>query len=100
MPESASSLEIKLMTTFNLHAATAGAVPTLHRLMRDFAVHGRAQERFQITEADLHTALFAPNHRFTACIIPARVAFAMLSILDCGFGVEKLKNRRCERYQR
>jgi hypothetical protein len=51
------------MAAFSLRA-TAADVPTLHRLMRDFAVHERAQERFQITEAALHTALFTPNHRF------------------------------------
>jgi GNAT superfamily N-acetyltransferase len=49
------------MAAFSLRAATAADVPTLHRLMRDFAVHERAQERFQITEAALHTALFTPN---------------------------------------
>src|SRR5690242_7796820 len=49
------------MAAFCLRAATATDVPTLHRLMRDFAVHDCAQERFQITEAALHTALFTPN---------------------------------------
>jgi len=61
VPEWATSLEIKLMAAFSLRAATAADVPTLHRLMRDFAVHERAQERFQITEAGLHTALFTPK---------------------------------------
>jgi GNAT superfamily N-acetyltransferase len=54
-------VEITLMAAFSLRAATAADVPTLHRLMRDFAVHERAQERFQIAEAALHTALFTPN---------------------------------------
>ena len=49
------------MPAFSLRAGTAADVPALHRLMRDFAVHERAQERFQITEAALHTALFTPN---------------------------------------
>jgi GNAT superfamily N-acetyltransferase len=49
------------MAAFSLRAGTAADVPTLHRLMRDFAVYERAQERFQITEPALHTALFTPN---------------------------------------
>jgi hypothetical protein len=49
------------MAAFSLRAATAADVQALHRLMRDFAAHERAQERFQITEAALHTALFTPN---------------------------------------
>jgi GNAT superfamily N-acetyltransferase len=61
LPEWGASLEITLMAAFNLRAATAADVPTLHRLMRDFAVHERAQERFQITEAALHSALFTPH---------------------------------------
>ena len=36
------------MAAFSLRAATAADVPTLHCLMRYFAVHERAQERFQI----------------------------------------------------
>jgi GNAT superfamily N-acetyltransferase len=54
-------LEIKPMAAFTLRATTPGDIPTLHRLMRDFAVHERAQDRFQITEGRLHEALFSPN---------------------------------------
>jgi GNAT superfamily N-acetyltransferase len=54
-------VEIKPMTAFTLRATTPADVPTLHDLMRDFSVHERAQERFQITEGGLHEALFSPN---------------------------------------
>jgi|SRR3954447_14947735 len=50
-----------MATTFVLRATTPGDIPTLHCLMRDFAIHQRAQERFQITEGRLHEALFSPN---------------------------------------
>jgi len=49
------------MATFALRATTMADIPTLHRLMRDFSAHERAQERFQITEDRLHEALFSPN---------------------------------------
>ena len=49
------------MAALTLHATTPADIPTLHRLMRDFADHERARERFQITEARLHEALFSPN---------------------------------------
>jgi GNAT superfamily N-acetyltransferase len=50
-----------MATTFALRATTPADIPRLHRLMRDFSVHERAQERFQITEGGLHEALFSPN---------------------------------------
>lgn len=49
------------MADFTLRATTPVDIPALHRLMRDFAVHERAQERFQITEGRLREALFSPN---------------------------------------
>jgi GNAT superfamily N-acetyltransferase len=49
------------MAAFSLRATSPADIPTLHRLLRDFAVHERAQERFQITEGRLHEALFSPN---------------------------------------
>ena len=49
------------MATFALRATTPADIPILHRLIRDFAVHERAQERYQITEGQLHEALFSPN---------------------------------------
>jgi ribosomal protein S18 acetylase RimI-like enzyme len=47
--------------TFALRPTTPADVPTLHRLMRDFATYEKLQARFKITEAELHDALFAPN---------------------------------------
>ncbi len=47
--------------TFTLRATTPTDIPTLHRLMRDFAAYEKLQDRFTITEAALHDALFAPN---------------------------------------
>jgi hypothetical protein len=49
------------MTNLTLRAATPADIPTLHRLMRDFAVHERIEHRFYLTEASLHEALFAPR---------------------------------------
>jgi GNAT superfamily N-acetyltransferase len=49
------------MAAFALRATTPTDIPTLHRLMRDFALHERAQERFHITEDRLHDALFSQN---------------------------------------
>ena len=47
--------------TFVLRATTPGDIPTLHRLMRDFATYEKLQDRFRITETELHDSLFAPN---------------------------------------
>ena len=49
------------MMTFTLRPTTPADIPTLHRLMRDFATYEKLQHRFKITEADLHDALFGPN---------------------------------------
>jgi GNAT superfamily N-acetyltransferase len=49
------------MTDFMLRATTPADVSALHRLLCDFAVHERAQARFQVTEGRLHEALFSPN---------------------------------------
>ena len=49
------------MAVFTLRAITPADIPTLHRLMRDFALHEMAQDRFKVTEARLHEALFSPN---------------------------------------
>jgi ribosomal protein S18 acetylase RimI-like enzyme len=46
---------------FALRPTTPADIPTLHRLLRDFATYERLQDRFVITEAGLHDALFAPN---------------------------------------
>jgi GNAT superfamily N-acetyltransferase len=44
--------------TFALRPTTPADVPVLHRLMRDFATFEKLQHRFQITETELHAALF------------------------------------------
>ena len=49
------------MIDVTLRAATLADIPTLHRLMRDFAASERIEHRFFLTEASLHEALFAPR---------------------------------------
>jgi GNAT superfamily N-acetyltransferase len=44
--------------TFTLRPTTPSDIPTLHRLMRDFAQYERLEHRFKISEATLHEALF------------------------------------------
>jgi GNAT superfamily N-acetyltransferase len=44
--------------TFTLRPTTPADIPTLHRLMRDFAAYERLDHRFKITAAGLHDALF------------------------------------------
>jgi len=43
---------------YDLRPTTPADVPTLHRLMREFAAYEKLQHRFKITEAELHAALF------------------------------------------
>ena len=47
--------------TPTLRPTTPADIPTLHRLMRDFATYEKLDHRFKITEAELHTVLFSPN---------------------------------------
>jgi hypothetical protein len=54
-------VEIKPMTALTVRETTPVDIPTLHRLMRDFAIHQRALARFQIAEDRLHEALFSPT---------------------------------------
>jgi GNAT superfamily N-acetyltransferase len=49
------------MAVITLRATTPADIPTLYHLMREFALHERAQERFKISEDRLHEALFSPN---------------------------------------
>ena len=44
-----------------LRPTTPSDIPTLHRLMRDFATYEKLDHRFKITEAELHAVLFGPN---------------------------------------
>jgi GNAT superfamily N-acetyltransferase len=43
---------------YNLRPTTPADVPTLHRLMREFAIYERLEHRFKVTEAQLGAALF------------------------------------------
>ena len=56
------------MTDFTLRAATPPDIPTLHRLMRDFAVSEEIEHRFYLTEASLQEALFAPHPSIRAVL--------------------------------
>jgi GNAT superfamily N-acetyltransferase len=44
--------------TFTLRTTTPADIPTLHRLMQDFAAYEKLEHRFKITEAGLRDALF------------------------------------------
>jgi GNAT superfamily N-acetyltransferase len=55
--------------TFTLRATTPGDIPTLHRLMRDFATYEKLQHRFQITEARLHEAILGPNPTHSSILV-------------------------------
>jgi GNAT superfamily N-acetyltransferase len=54
--------------THTLRPTTASDIPTLHRLMLDFATYEKLQHRFQITEATLHAALFGPSPPITSIL--------------------------------
>jgi len=43
--------------TFALRPTTPSDIATLHRLMHDFAAYEKLQDRFRITQAELHDAL-------------------------------------------
>ena len=59
------------MTASTLRATTPADIPTLHRLMRDFATYEKLQDRFRITEAGLHDALFAPSRPIDSILVDA-----------------------------
>jgi GNAT superfamily N-acetyltransferase len=66
--------------SFTLRATTPADIPTLHRLMRDFAAFEKLQARFKITEAALHAALFGPNAPIDSILVDAdgaTVGFAL-----------------------
>ena len=65
---------------FTLRATMPADIPTLHRLLRDFATYEKLQDRFVITEAGLHDALFAPNPPLDSILVDANgatVGFAL-----------------------
>ena len=51
-------MDISAPPSPTLRPTTPTDVPTLHRLMRDFAAYEKLEHRFHITEASLHDALF------------------------------------------
>jgi GNAT superfamily N-acetyltransferase len=55
--------------TFVLRATTPGDIPTLHRLMRDFATYEKLQHRFKITEARLHDAMLGPDPTHSSILV-------------------------------
>jgi GNAT superfamily N-acetyltransferase len=55
--------------THTLRPTTASDIPTLHRLMRDFATYEKLQHRFQITEPTLHNALFGPKPMLDSILV-------------------------------
>lgn len=66
--------------TFTLRPTTPADIPTLHRLMRDFAAYEKLEHRFKITEARLHDVLFTDNptlHSILADVAGAPVGFAL-----------------------
>jgi GNAT superfamily N-acetyltransferase len=64
----------------NLRPTTPGDIPTLHRLMRDFATYEKLQHRFKITEPELHDVLFGAKpvlDSVLACVDDVTVGFAL-----------------------
>jgi GNAT superfamily N-acetyltransferase len=55
--------------TLVLRATTPGDIPTLHRLMRDFATYEKLQHRFTITEARLRDAMLGPNPTHSSILV-------------------------------
>jgi ribosomal protein S18 acetylase RimI-like enzyme len=68
------------MTACTLRPTTPADIPTLHRLMRDFATYEKLQDRFRITEGGLHDALFAADPPLDSILVDAdatTVGFAL-----------------------
>ena len=66
--------------TFTLRATTPGDIPTLHRLMRDFATYEKLQHRFTITEARLRDTMLGPNPSHSSILVDvghATIGFAL-----------------------
>jgi ribosomal protein S18 acetylase RimI-like enzyme len=57
--------------TFTLRPTTPTDIPTLHRLLRDFATYEKLQDRFLITQAGLHDALFGANPPSESILVDA-----------------------------
>ena len=66
--------------TFILRPTTRTDIPVLHRLMRNFATYEKLEHRFNITESELHAALFDPTPPLEAILAEtsgAPVGFAL-----------------------
>ena len=74
------------MTACTLRATTPADIPTLHRLMRDFATYEKLQDRFRITEAGLHDALFAPSPPINSILVDAENATIGFALWYFQFG--------------
>ena len=55
--------------TFDLRPTTLADIPTLHRLMRDFAIYEKLEHRFRITEAGLADVLFGPRPMLDSILV-------------------------------
>jgi GNAT superfamily N-acetyltransferase len=64
----------------SLRATEPADIPTLHRLMRDFARYEKLEHRFKITEAGLHDVLLGPKPMMDSAVAEvdgATVGFAL-----------------------
>jgi GNAT superfamily N-acetyltransferase len=62
-----------------LRPTTPTDIPALHRLLRDFAIYEKLQDRFVITEAELHEALLGAKPALDSILVDdgAVVGFAL-----------------------
>jgi GNAT superfamily N-acetyltransferase len=68
------------MAAFTLRPTSPSDIATLHRLLLDFATYEKLQDRFKITEAALHNALFGakPTHESLLVDVgPTTVGFVL-----------------------
>jgi GNAT superfamily N-acetyltransferase len=65
---------------FTLRATTPADIQALHRLLREFAIYEKLQDRFVITEAKLHDALLGTKPALESILVEAdgaTVGFAL-----------------------
>ena len=72
--------------TFTLRPAAPADIPVLHRLMRDFATYEKLEQRFRITEAALHDALFGARPLMDAVLVDADEATIGFALWFFTFG--------------
>jgi GNAT superfamily N-acetyltransferase len=66
--------------TFALRPTVPADIPALHRLLHDFAIYEKLQDRFVITEAELHDALLGAKPALESILVDAdgaTVGFAL-----------------------